>query len=435
MFRVPEARAMFEEMWRYYHDPRHYAETPKRGWMEQKFQGFAVYPGIEETTEELIEYVRRDTLQQRLHDTLVETYDLIGDPYKAVNELHQRTAELKSMSATKKSNFMIHEVTEEIWERYCEKKRLRLAGGVSGIPWPWTPLNEVTNGMEKEQLVIIFGQEKSMKTMFAIQLAVYAYLWANQRVLLYSAEMPREDMQDRMAACIAELDYGRIDRGSLNAEEEARYQEALQFIREEAMENPSGHGPLLYYASDQDADTRGSVSLVRAYAEEIEADLIVVDSFYRLADDRSGTVGLDWKNVGNVTQDLKALAKQRGVPVIGVTQANEVGKLAFSKVIGMETDLAMHVELSEATMDYTDLDLTFTASRKIRQPGFRLRVQPYTRFSWEGWLDLAPPTERREANRGQKSTEFGKSRRPPKGPPVNSDASAIVNDLVARHLM
>jgi len=433
LFRNPEARAMFEELWRYYHNQRHYGETPKRGWMESKFQSFTLFPGIDESVTELVEYVRRDTLAQRIYEVLTSTYEHIHtDPHEALNLLYQQAGELKSISAHKGSNFTLHEVTEEIWERYLEKERLRLSGGVSGIPWPWAPLNKVTGGLENEQLIVLYGPPKSMKTMFAVQLAVHAYLWNNQRVLLYSAEMPRKDMQDRMAACIAEVDYGRIDLGYLTVDEKARYKDALDFIRDEALANPSGRGPMLHYASDHEADVRGNVALIRSLAEELEADLVIVDSFYRLAD-RSGRVDLDWKVVGNVAQDLKALAKHLGIPVLGITQANEGKQLAFSKVISMETDLAMMVEMAYECSEYTDLNLTFTASRKIKQPGFQLRVQPYTRFSFQGWLEFKDAESNYEVDQGTKATNFGNKRAPrPKGPPpINNDA-ALIHDLVTR---
>lgn len=434
LFRNPEARAMYEEVWRYYHNPSHYGETPKPGWMESKFQSFVIYPDIQETVPELIEYVRRDTLGQRVFEAINEAYELIAegapDPDQALKTLGQRVGEMKAISAGKGNNFMLHEVTEEIWERYCEKERLRESGGVSGIPWPWEPLNRVTSGMEKEQLIIIYGMAKSMKTMFAIELAMHAYLWSNRRVVLYSAEMPRNDMMERMAACMAELDYGRIERGTLNAEEKAHFRKALEFIREEGMENPSGRGPCLYYTSDADSDNRGSVSLVRAYAEEVDADLVIVDSFYRMGDDRSGTVGLDWKIVGNVAQDMKGMAKALGIPVIGVTQSNEAGKLGFSKVIGMETDLAMFVEVSDDTPEYTDLDIHFPLARKIKQPGFRLRVNPYSRFSFEGWLEYqSKDTGMHKAS--HTGVELGKS---PMGPPRYNDASHLIDELATQHL-
>ena len=86
-----------------------------------------------------------------------------------------------------------------------------------------------------------------------------------------------------MGISSTEVDFA-TNRGDLTDEEEAAYLDALQFIREEAMENPSGRGPMLYYASDQDADTRGSVSLIRAYAEEIDAEVrALIDEQYARA--------------------------------------------------------------------------------------------------------------------------------------------------------
>jgi len=157
VLRNPVAKDMFQDIHQYYHHREHYGRVPSARWMAARFPGF-VLNKVQETIQELCVQVRRAALRQALFDSIDEALDLndADEPEKALDTLRSATIQLQKMTPNS-SDKILAEDAEDIIER---ARMRRDKEHILGIPYPWEELNDVTQGIQTEDFIIIFGRPK-----------------------------------------------------------------------------------------------------------------------------------------------------------------------------------------------------------------------------------------------------------------------------------
>ena len=232
-------------------------------------------------------------------------------------------------------------------------ERVETSQGMLGIPWPWEPVNEETLGMQKGQLIVIYGRPKSLKTWICLYICVFAYL-LGFRVLFYSREMSKEQILRRAASIIAGVDYRDLKRATLTDSQKTALFAAIDDLREsEKSVRTDGKRAKFIISNDRGPNLGATVGLIKQKCQDEDIDLAAIDALYKLADARTKNRDSDWKTQANVTQDLKDMAVDLDIPAIGVTQANRKAggkaskvsteEVAFTDAVGMEVDLLMRI--------------------------------------------------------------------------------------------
>src|SRR4051812_33479479 len=103
---------------------------------------------------------------------------------------------------------MMEEVLHNIEVRAAERK------AVTGVPTGFTKLDEYTAGLQRENLVIVAARPGGGKTSWAVNVAVHAAM-KKIPVLIFSLEMSKYELMERMLAGEARIDSSRIKRGFL----------------------------------------------------------------------------------------------------------------------------------------------------------------------------------------------------------------------------
>ena len=103
---------------------------------------------------------------------------------------------------------MMEEVLHNIEVRASERK------AVTGVPTGFTKLDEMTAGLQRENLIIVAARPGGGKTSWAVNVAVHAAM-GGIPVLIFSLEMSKYELMERMLAGEARIDSGRIKRGFL----------------------------------------------------------------------------------------------------------------------------------------------------------------------------------------------------------------------------
>src|SRR3954468_8173068 len=103
---------------------------------------------------------------------------------------------------------MMEEVLHNIEVRAAERK------AVTGVPTGFTKLDELTAGLQRENLIIVAARPGGGKTSWAINVAVHAAM-RKIPVLIFSLEMSKYELMERMLAGEARIDSSRIKRGFL----------------------------------------------------------------------------------------------------------------------------------------------------------------------------------------------------------------------------
>ncbi|MDE5284806.1 MAG: DnaB-like helicase C-terminal domain-containing protein, partial [Candidatus Blochmannia sp. A2] len=102
--------------------------------------------------------------------------------------------------------------------------------GVTGINTGYKDLNKKTSGLQNSELIIIAARPSMGKTTFAMNLCENAAMLYDKPVLIFSLEMPREQIMMRMLASLSRVNQARIRTGQLSDEDWSRMSGTIKVL-------------------------------------------------------------------------------------------------------------------------------------------------------------------------------------------------------------
>lgn len=187
----------------------------------------------------------------------------------------------------------------------------------SGVPTGFYELDDLTNGFQNGDLVIIAGRPGMGKTAFILNVALHAVQKTGKAVLFFSLEMSGEQLVRRLLSTDARVDQNALQKGRLNAEKWEKVIRSAERLQR-----------LPFYIDD---GTYLTVPMMISKARRLHAELrrsnppvdlgmVVVDYLQLLAGDaRAERRELE---VSMTTRGLKMMAKELKVPVVALSQLN-----------------------------------------------------------------------------------------------------------------
>jgi len=186
-------------------------------------------------------------------------------------------------------------------------------GRITGLETHYADLDELTSGLQKSDLIIIAARPSMGKTAFAINIAENSAVMGGKSVAVFSLEMSKEALLNRMLCSQARVDAHKMRTGFLGREDMGKLRGALDRLVQ---------APIFI------DDTPGiSLTELRAKArrkamDRSGLDLIVVDYLQLMSATAPG--GRRYENrtqeVSAISRGLKAIAKELKVPVIALSQ-------------------------------------------------------------------------------------------------------------------
>ncbi|MEL1134914.1 replicative DNA helicase [Desulfitobacterium sp. THU1] len=239
-------------------------------------------------------------ISERGYEPGEEATALLEEAEKMVMDLSQRQVKDGFESIR---NILLH-TFEKIETLYANK------GNLTGVPTYFTELDRMTSGWQPSDLIIIAARPSMGKTAFVLNMAQNAAVRANVSVALFSLEMSKEQLVQRMLCSEAMVDQQRVRTGDLLDTDWPKLTRAV--------------GPLSD-ASIYIDDTVGiSLAELRSKARRLKMEnglgLIVIDylqlmSLGRRAESRQ-------QEVAQISRGLKGIARELKVPVIALSQLN-----------------------------------------------------------------------------------------------------------------
>lgn len=284
---------------------------PPIEFVEQKFPDFTFQDVPDTPMSFMVDELKKRHLHNLMTDSMRKQADFLKskDPYAALEEM--RSTLMQADVDTRPSFDM--NFAEDIDERIKRYDEAEKAGGVTGIPTPWDILNEVTQGFQSEDLIMIAGRGKVGKTwnemVFALQNWKDGYI-----PLVFSREMAVWQIARRIDAIRAKLPYKRFKAGMLTSEEKERWNKSLELLK--------GTRPL--WLTGDDGDGNLGVTAIAAKIHRYRPHIVYIDGAYLIKDDRKGKQR--WEQFYNVCQDLKRVAQREKTPVVVTHQFGSTGK-------------------------------------------------------------------------------------------------------------
>jgi len=183
-------------------------------------------------------------------------------------------------------------------------------GGVIGIPSGFHDLDRMTNGFKAADLAIIAGRPSMGKTSFVLNVTLHAAVEQKKPVAIFSLEMSKEQLVERMLCEQARIDAQRLHRGTLSDVEYERLAGAL---------GPLGDAPIFIDDSPTLDDLTMRLKARQARSRE-GIELIVLDYLQLMSGRERGGDSNRVQEVSAISRALKGIARELSIPVIAISQ-------------------------------------------------------------------------------------------------------------------
>jgi len=205
-------------------------------------------------------------------------------------------------------NFVL--VKEELKQAYERIERLHEhKGALRGVPTGFGRIDDLLSGLQKSDLVVLGARPSLGKTSLALDMARHAAVRANVPVGVFSLEMSREQVIDRLIAAEANIPLWKLRTGKLNNEGDfQRIQHALDTLS----------GAPIYIDDTPSPNILQMRSMSRRLQIEHGLGLLVVDYLQLIAPRRSSDNMVS--QVTEISRGLKGLARELNVPILALSQ-------------------------------------------------------------------------------------------------------------------
>jgi replicative DNA helicase len=322
-------------------------ELRKREWLEsvgaepylsELASGVATSANIEYHCRILME---KSTLRQLISTSAEITTDCFSGDADAQSLLDRAEARIFGISESRIKNTF--ESVAQLLPKTFEDIASYSKGGVQGVPTGFTQLDEMTSGLQRGDLVIVAGRPSMGKTAFCLSLAMHAAVIAKNPTAIFSLEMSKAQLAQRLLCAEARINMHLLRSGRLPQRD---------FPKLSLAAGPLSEAPLFI------DDTPGiSVLELRAKARRLKKQhnlaLIIID--YLQLMDSSTKLENRQQEISQISRSLKGIAKELDLPVIALSQLSrapeqrggdhkpQLSDLRESGAIEQDADVVMFV--------------------------------------------------------------------------------------------
>lgn len=181
-------------------------------------------------------------------------------------------------------------------------------GTVTGISTGFVDLDYDTSGFQPSDFILIAARPSMGKTAFVLNIASHMALKEKKGVMIFSLEMSKEQLVNRMFALEARVDATKLRNGRLDDNEWEKLVEAASKV---------GDSNLII--DDTPSITVAELrSKARKFSAEKKLDIIIIDYLQLMSG--SGKSESRTQEVSEISRALKGLARELNIPVIALSQ-------------------------------------------------------------------------------------------------------------------
>lgn len=262
--------------------------------------------------EQYAEIVTQKAMRRRLIHTAQELSTMGFDESLGLRELiEEAETKLFSVSETqvKQSVISIEDILSESFERlddlHKDKKSLR------GIPTGYKDLDGMLAGLQRSDLFVLAARPAMGKTAFVLNLAHNVAVQAKEPVLIYSLEMGKEQLVDRLLSMQSGVDAWALRTGNLTDQDFEKIGEAMGVLSE---------API--YIDDTPGITVSDLrTKARRQSHKQPLGLIIVDYLQLMSGgSRFSNSANRVQEISEISRGLKGVARELNVPLIALSQ-------------------------------------------------------------------------------------------------------------------
>lgn len=264
----------------------------------------------------IVSYAKTIKRKRVLRDLISASYEIESLGWKedtGIDEvLDEAEQKIFGISKSLARQEFIH-LKEEIQKTVDRINLSHQQGGIlRGISTSFPELDHILSGLQKSDLIILAARPSIGKTSLVLDIARNIALRNKQPVGIFSLEMSRDQLIERLIAAESGIDLWKLRSGRLSSQGEITDFDIIKSVTQKLIQAP-------IYLNDEPILT---VTQMRTLARRLQAEtnlgLLVVDylQLIRPRNERNGMV----QQVTEISRGLKALARELNIPVIAVSQ-------------------------------------------------------------------------------------------------------------------
>ena len=182
-------------------------------------------------------------------------------------------------------------------------------GNVTGLATGFTDLDYKTSGFQPSDFILVAARPSMGKTAFVLNIAQYMAFKKDKAVAIFSLEMSREQLMNRLFSMESKVDSQCLRNGYLKDEDWSKLIESAGIIGESNLIIDDTPGISI-------AEMR---SKCRKYKLEHGLDIIIIDYLQLMTGSGRGSDSRQ-QEISDISRSLKALARELNVPVVALSQ-------------------------------------------------------------------------------------------------------------------
>ena len=286
-------------------------------------------------------------IQTKAFDETIDVDDLMQHAEGRIFELAKRNI---------KQDFC--DIKEAVRESYDKTMRAYSnKGELTGVPTGYSRLDEVTNGWQNTDFIVLAGRPAMGKTSFALSLLKNIAVDRRIPSAFFSLEMSKVQLADRLIANVTDIEVTKIANGQLSDIELSQYDSNLPTL----MDAP------IYIDDTPGLSLMELRTKARRLVREHGVKILFVD-YLQLMNANGMHFSSRQEEVSTISRSLKGLAKELNLPVIALSQLNrgvesreglegkrpQLSDLRESGAIEQDADMVLFVHRPEYYNIYQD---------------------------------------------------------------------------------
>ena len=188
------------------------------------------------------------------------------------------------------------------------EKASRVRGNVTGLASGFRDLDYKTSGFQNSDLILVAARPSMGKTALVLNIAEYMAFRENKAVAIFSLEMSKNQLMNRLFAMESRVDSQALRNGNLKDDDWTRLIESAGMIGQSRLIIDDTPG----------ITVRELRTKCRKYKLEHGLDIIMIDYLQLMSASRSSDSRQ--QEISEISRSLKALARELNVPVIALSQ-------------------------------------------------------------------------------------------------------------------
>ena len=292
------------------------AELTSMG-MFDKIGGLEYIVGLPEkvpttaNVEKYISIVKEKSELRRLIKAANEIIEQGYDPTENIDDI-MNNAEKKIFNIMQdKDQKSYSQIKDVLIDAFTELEQLyNQKQHITGVPTGFIDLDYKTAGLHNSDLILIAARPAMGKSAFALNIATNAALKAKVPAVLFSLEMSKEQMVNRILCSEAMVDSNKVRTGKIDDDDWIKLADTMGDLSE---------APIYI------DDTPGiSINEIRAKCRKLKLEknigLVVIDYLQLVQGSSKRAQGSREQEISEISRSLKILAKEINVPVIALSQ-------------------------------------------------------------------------------------------------------------------